>query len=584
MGLFLLVPEQGLSKNSKFYNMRPPQYLAISCGSSHIAAVHLTMNTSGRCELANYWIKEVELSLSDPLIWLKAVSQSFGEIRPRFKDVPMVGYGLPGNLALTKYLRIPQTPLKKRAKIVAFEARQNIPYPIGEVAWDDFLIAEDRLDFETLIAASKTDLVESLSRYGKDAKMDPDLIEPTYLGLINSFRFNKPQADGMALLLSIGAKSTDIVFYGDSKFYSRNVPLGGNSITEDIREGLDVSFDDAEQIKRSAIAGDPLPTVEHDAFESAQSAFLNRLNIEISRTLAIYKNHGYDREPESCWLAGGGSLLPGIEASIANRMGITTRRFDPLEQVKLGPLLSSASIEKDKVFLAEAMGIAIGRFLPDSPQVNLLPRSILWQRRFKRQQPYYLAAGLVACAAVALPLVNTKLSISRYEQEIQNLDTKIVPLRTLNTGINNRIEEIQALKSVIEQANNIATVRSNWVHFLNDIQERLDEVEDVWLDRVEIVDENGIASSPGNRFNGGSAVAADKPPAPLRLRVEGRLLDVSNPLSTVSQESNKRVSELLESFASSAFIERLENERFDNNVPGILKFDFTLVVDGGHPL
>ena len=146
MGLFLLVPEQGLSKNSKFYNMRPPQYLAISCGSSHIAAVHLTMNTSGRCELANYWIKEVELSLSDPLIWLKAVSQSFGEIRPRFKDVPMVGYGLPGNLALTKYLRIPQTPLKKRAKIVAFEARQNIPYPIGEVAWDDFLIAERILD------------------------------------------------------------------------------------------------------------------------------------------------------------------------------------------------------------------------------------------------------------------------------------------------------------------------------------------------------------------------------------------------------------------------------------------------------
>jgi type IV pilus assembly protein PilM len=70
----------------------------------------------------------------------------------------------------------------------------------------------------------------------------------------------------------------------------------------------------------------------------------------------------------------------------------------------------------------------------------------------------------------------------------------------------------------------------------------------------------------------------------LKLRLEGRLLDVSNPLSTVSQESNKRVSALLESFAASEFIDHLENERFDNNLPGILKFNFTLVVDSTRPL
>lgn len=582
--MFLLVPLQCLSKNGKSYNMRPPQYLAISCGSSHIAAVHLTMNTSGRCELANYWIKEVELSLNEPLIWLKAVSQSFGEIRSRFREVGTVGYALPGNLALTKYLRIPQTPLKKRDKIIAFEARQNIPYPIGEVAWDDCLIAEDDLDIETLIAASKTDLVESLSRYGKDARMDPDLIEPTFLGLINSFRFNEPHTEGTTLLLSIGAKSTDIVFYEGGKFYSRNVSLGGNSITKEIREGLDLPLEDAEQVKRSAIAGDPLPTIEHEAFERAQATFLNRLNIEISRTLAIYKNHGYEEEPRQCRVSGGGSLLPGLESSLANRMGIPVERFDPFKQVKLGPLLSSSSVENDKAFLAEAIGVAIGRFLPDSPQVNLLPRSILWQRRFKRQQPYYLAAGLVACAAVALPLINTKLSISRYEQEIQNLDTKIAPLRALNTEINNRVEEIESLKAVIEQANSIASVRPNWVRFLNDMQERLDEVEDVWFDRIEIVRDDRKEFSSTNRFNGQANATNSETREPLRLRVEGRLLDVSNPLSTVSQESNKRVSALLDSFASSEFIERLENERFDNNVPGILKFDFTLVVDGARPL
>ncbi len=225
--------------------------------------------SSGRCELLNYWRQDLEHSLSEPLLWLKSVSDSFDDIRSRFKGDMPVGYSLPGNLVLTKYLKIPQTPLKKRGKIVAFEARQNIPYPIGEVAWDDFLIDEDDLDFETVIAASKTELVESLSLYGKQAKMDPDLIEPAFVGLINAFRFNEPQAVGCSLLLSIGAKSTDIILFNGAKFYSRNVSLGGNTLTQEIRGALDLPFEDAEKIKRSAVADEPLPAGERIAFKQA---------------------------------------------------------------------------------------------------------------------------------------------------------------------------------------------------------------------------------------------------------------------------------------------------------------------------
>ena len=286
--------------------MRPPHYLVVSCGSSHIAAVHLSMNTSGRCELVNYWRKELDQSLSEPLLWLKAASQSFGDVRSRFKGDMPVGYALPGNLVLTKYLKIPQVPVKKREKVVAFEARQNIPYPIADVAWDDNLIDEDDLDFETVIAASKSELVESLSLYGKQSKMDPDVIEPTFVGLINAFRFNEPETSGCSLLLSMGAKSTDVVFFDGSKFYSRNVSLGGNTVTQEIRGALDLPFDDAENIKRAAIAGDPLPTGEHIAFKEAQDSFLKKLNVEISRTLAIYKNHGYDDDPVRCYITGGG--------------------------------------------------------------------------------------------------------------------------------------------------------------------------------------------------------------------------------------------------------------------------------------
>ena len=41
---------------------------------------------------------------------------------------------------------------------------------------------------------------------------------------------------------------------------------------------------------------------------------------------------------------------------------------------------------------------------------------------------------------------------------------------------------------------------------------------------------------------------------------------------------------LLASFVESEFIVAIEDERFDNAQPGVLKFDFILVVNPGKPL
>ena len=66
---------------------------------------------------------------------------------------------------------------------------------------------------------------------------------------------------------------------------------------------------------------------------------------------------------------------------------------------------------------------------------------------------------------------------------------------------------------------------------------------------------------------------------PIRLTLSGRLLDVANPQSKVSPESLQRVKQLLASFTGSQFISAVENERFDTNQNGLLKFDFTLVIN-----
>ena len=333
--------------------MRFPQYLVVGCGSSHLVAVHLEMNAAGRCDLVDYLVEPVKFSASDPLLWLKASSQLFGKIKKAFKTEAPTGYTLPGHLALTKYLKIPQTTEKKRRKIIEYEARQNIPYPMNEVTWDDCLIQQDELDFETVISAAKTDLVNALSRYGYESKMDPEQIEPAFIGLLNGFRFNYPDKGGCNLLASVGAKSTDLIYLQGSNFYSRNIAIGGNGVSQEIADELGIPLEDAETLKVDAISGEELPEIERQAFEKASLNFQNRLAVEITRTTAIFKRQGYEQEPTHCYLTGGGALLPGVEEKLSDRLSIETERYDPLKRVRIDSLRSRDRIDIDKAFLGE---------------------------------------------------------------------------------------------------------------------------------------------------------------------------------------------------------------------------------------
>lgn len=560
--------------------MRSSQFLTISCGSQNLVAAHLRMNASGRCDLLEYIVESITFDSTDPLLWLKAVSEKFSLLKTRFPaDIP-VAVSIPGHLVLTKYLKIPQVNQRKRQKILAYEARQNIPYPINEVTWGDCLIDEDDLDFETVIAATKTDFAEALSRYMHDARLKLDSIEPAFVSMLNGFRFNYPERQESSLIISIRAKSTDLIYVHLGKFYSRNVSVGGESLSREIADTLNIPMDDAEQIKDDCARGEPAQSLEYDTFEIASRSFLKRLATEISRTAAISRRHGIEIEPKECYLSGSGSVFPKGEEILADKLGIAVHRYDPIKEVKIDGLGSRNNLEADIELLGDVVGLGIGQFVPDSAAINLMPRSVLWQRKFRKQQPYFIGAGLVACAAICLPLFNTSVAIHAYEQEIQNLDARIAPILELNTQIAKSSGQLELLQETIETYGEIGKIRSNWVNFMNDIQERLRNVEDVWLDKLEVhrgaAATGGLAGVKSSNFVVENKMKGEEA---LRLHLEGRLLDVKNPLSTVSQDSFVRVKNLLESIADSQYILSLEGERFDNSIPGILKFDFTLLVD-----
>lgn len=558
--------------------MSTSNFLAISLGANHLCSVHLKMNPSGRCEVLDFQVDAVDFSSSDPLLWLKATSAHLDAVALRFRsDVP-AGFSIPGHVALCKYLKIPQVASGKRPKIVAYEAKQNIPYPIEEVTWDYSIIEEDKLDFDVVIAATRTEIVETIARYSSDSEIVLQGIQPSTAALVNCFRYNYAEEHSCCLIISIGAKSSDLVFVDGARFHSRNIPFGGMSISSEMAEALRVTVAEAERIKISATAGEPVSSEEFSTFEMAKRNFTSRLLTEIVRTQAVLKRQGFEFEAKRIYLTGGGSQLSGLDSAIADRLHVPVAFMDSMRNISVSDDSLREEMEQNLHYLADAIGLGVGRFMPDGASLDLTPRSLVWQRKFRRQQPFYLMAGLVACGAIALPIVNKTLELRAYEQELQNLEIQIRPLSQLNQEIYDRNEQIRKIRDVIEKASQIAEARPAWIEVLNELQTRLASVEDVWLDNLRLERPKRPAAS------GKGVARVEKSDTNAKIQLVGRLIDVYNPVSSVSPDSYERVKSLLESFRNAEFVAGLENERFDYSVPGILRFDFTLVVKEDVPL
>ena len=156
------------------------------------------------------------------------------------------------------------------------------------------------------------------------------------------------------------------------------------------------------------------------------------------------------------------------------------------------------------------------------------------------------------------------------------VELQLRPLRELEKRNTELLQHIERAKKSVAELQGVVEKKTNWLRFLKDLQDRLVTVEDVWLESLSIVRDPSLEVL--------AAAGSGSPATDLRLVLSGRLLDRGNPISKVSAESYERVKQLIASFGGSEFIASVEHERFDNSQPGILRFDFTLVVRPQKPL
>lgn len=566
--------------------MRSPRVLAVDIGAGHTVCGVFTAGAAGRLVLQEF---AIEAHSSDPSRdgrWADEIAQSLGATAARHKFGGACAVGVPGHLALTKFIKTPSIEPAKRGKIIAFEAAENIPYPLEEVVWDHLVVADDGLDLEVMLAAVKFDAMQALCAAADAAGFAAERALPAGLALCHAFRYNYPEVTGSVIVANIGARSTNLLFLEGGRFYIRTLALAGNAITQAIADELKIDFSQAETLKEQVLSGHsdlPAGSPSRAAVQRAAAAFAQKLPLEITRSTVNHRRQSGGAQPEALYLAGGGAQLAELPAALADKLKLRVLRYDPLRHVDLSADARAAGAEGAAAAFADLVGLATRLVAADEPEASLLPPSLIEAVTFRKRQPLLIAAAVLGVAALLPPIVYFHRLATVTQAKVALVEAELVPLRGLQARNADNLARIEETKRQIAALRGAVETKSNWINFFADLQTRIVRVEDVWLDKLQLVRPPLAEAGAGDATPPPEGAGPAKPP-PLKLALSGRLLDVANPQSKVSPESFERVKQLLASFAGSQFISSVENERFDNAQNGLLRFDFTLVVEAKNPL
>src|SRR5512137_110405 len=226
-------------------------FLAVDFGAGTLKVAEFEVNESGGLRLKQYGVKplgpEGAQESTREAVVLKAVQELLAEkgIKAR-----MVNVCAPGFHVFSKFVKLPPVDAGKVTQIIQYEAQQNVPFPLEEVVWDYQILGSTAGgELEVLLVAIKADIVEGLFRVTETSGLRLQLTDVSPAALCNAFRYNYGELEDCTMLLDIGAKTSNLLFFEKGKMFSRSINLGANSITQDFANESKLKFDPAEKLK-----------------------------------------------------------------------------------------------------------------------------------------------------------------------------------------------------------------------------------------------------------------------------------------------------------------------------------------------
>jgi len=340
--------------------------VGLDIGSAAVKAVELKTGGKGGAEyqLVNIGVEPlppeaiVDGAIMDSGAVIDAIQRLFQQQKIKTGDVAV---GVSGNAVIVKKISLPQMSAEELSESIHWEAEQYIPFDIQDVAIDyEVIDGGGGGNMDVLLVACKKDKISDYTSVISQAGKTPSIVDVDVFALQNCYEINYGSDPGRVIaLLNVGASVMNInIVKGGTSVFNRDIAVGGNQYTDAIQKDLNLSFEQAESLKRGGrvegAAVENLPPILQGVSEN--------IALEVQKTFDFFKATSQEDRIDRVFLSGGTSKVHGLRELIAERFDAGVEIMNPFNNVTYNPR------DFDPDFIAEvgpsaaiAVGLAVRR-------------------------------------------------------------------------------------------------------------------------------------------------------------------------------------------------------------------------------
>ncbi len=311
--------------------------VGLDIGSSAIKLVELRERKPGEFHLQRLGIEPlspeaiVDGSIMDSSLVVDAIHSLNDQTKVKNTSYAT---SLSGHSVIIKKIQLPAMPEEELAESIQWEAEQYIPFDINDVRLDYVTLADGepgRDTMEVLLVAVKRDKVNDYVSVISQTGKTPSLVDIDAFAVQNAYEVNyELDSRKVVALINMGAGVTNInILARGTTVFWRDISFGGNQFTEALQREFNLSFAQAESLKRGEsvdryTASEARPVLDSVSAEMAS---------EVRKTFDFFSATSSEGPVDELVLSGGCALTPNLLQVLRERFEVPTELMNPLRKI-----------------------------------------------------------------------------------------------------------------------------------------------------------------------------------------------------------------------------------------------------------
>lgn len=342
---------------------RQKPLVGLDIGSSSVKAVELRRVKKG-FELIHAGLEPLasDTVVDGAIMDALSVADSIGKVFTGQKiKTKSVATSVSGHSVIVKKIPLPVMSEEELEESIQWEAEQHIPFDISDVNLDyQVLNTESAASTDVLLVAVKKDKILNHTNVITQAGKVPVVVDIDAFAIQNAFETNySPAPSATIALLNIGASIMNIVVTrGGMPLFTRDVSVGGNQFTDALQKDMNLSFEEAEQVKQ----GKSIEGVQSENVASLVQSVSEVLMLEIQKTFDFFRATTVGEQLQRIYVSGGCAKVEGFLDLLQGRLGLPVEMLDPFKNIAVAKGIDLAHLDDISPSMAVAVGLALRSF------------------------------------------------------------------------------------------------------------------------------------------------------------------------------------------------------------------------------